>query len=124
LNNKLDLDKLYFETKNHNQIPFGQFNNNAFINGHSNNNNNLINNNQINYPPQFGNNTNLPNQNVGFYQNFNLADLNNNFRISETYIPLDLKDLNIQQHSSQPSQEQKNEKDHFDFVNDLMKKKK
>jgi hypothetical protein len=126
-NNKLDLDKLYSETNNHN-------NNNQFMqyNNNNNNNNNNINNNGNHYPQQFPQNNNnnihmgVPSQNkISYNQNFNLnvADFTNNLKIGENYIPLDIKDYNKQPEKT-PTPEAKNEKHHFDFVNDMFKKKK
>lgn len=73
---------------------------------------------------QYGMNTGP--QHPGVYQNYlSMQDLSGNVRLGDNYVPLDMKDyMNQQQSLSLPQQEQKNEKDHFDFVNDLMKKKK
>ena len=106
-NNKLDLDKLYSETNNH----YSQYNNS---------NGNI----DYKFPHQFAvnNNVNIPNQNISYHQNnnFHISDLTKN-NIGENYSPLDIKDYNIQKDKTLVP---KNEKDHFNFVNDLFKKKK
>jgi len=124
LSNKLDLDKLYSENNKNDafihKVPsnFDQANNS----GHN---------------PQFAqhlynNNQNMPMMNINYHQNYNLSlsDFNNPSNIKiENYVPLDMKDFNnhlpqekIQTNNSEPPK--KEEKDHFDFVNDLFKKKK
>jgi hypothetical protein len=108
------LDKLYSELNNSGQQ--NQYSNNGID---YNNNNQLF---QTN-----NNNFNIQSQNINYYQNFNLniGDISNNLKIGENYIPLDMKDyIKDQDNSSKEVPQSKNEKDHFDFVNDLMKKKK
>lgn len=110
-NNKLDLDKLYSETSN-------QFTPYNIKNVQSKN---------MNLPQQYAlnSNANIPNQNISYYQNYNLniADLTSNLKIGENYIPLDMNDYNKSKEKIQPA-EIKNEKDHFDFVKEMFKKKK
>jgi len=131
LNNKLDLDKLYKENNNNQNSHMNHFNMPHNVpQNHQNN--------HQNYPPQFYNNNNVNvNQNMNhnisnYHQNYNLnvADFNNqtnNLRIGENYIPLDINDYNKQQQLNKEKAstpvETKKEKDHFDFVNDLFKKK-
>jgi hypothetical protein len=107
------LDKLYSELNNSAQQ--NQYNNS----GLDYNNNQTF---QSNY-----NNINIQSQNINYFQNFNLniGDLSNNLKIGENYFPLDMSDyIKNQENPSNQVSETKNEKDHFDFVNDLMKKKK
>jgi hypothetical protein len=91
--------------------------------------NNVHYNNQIspNYPQQQFFNNNFGVQNISYHQNYDLGvTFNTTPSVKlENYTPLDMKDFNHQQQQKQPEpQKKENEKDHFDFVNDLMKKKK
>lgn len=114
MNNKLDLDKLYSEISNSSQQ------NNHNINSVDYGNSQTT---QTNYNY---NNINIQSQNISYFQNFNfnIGDLSNNLKNGENYIPLDIKDYNKSQENVTNQEETKYEKDHFDFVNDLMKKKK
>ena len=107
------MDKLYSELNNSGQQ--NQYSNS----GLDYNNNQSF---QTNYS-----NINIQSQNINYFQNFNLniGDLSNNLKIGENYIPLDMKDyIQNQENTFNQVPETKNERDHFDFVNDLMKKKK
>jgi len=112
LNKKIDLDKLYQENNTNNTNHVNQ---NAINSLHFN---------QV--PPQQFFNNNFGVQNISYHQNYDLGiNFNNaqNVKI-ENYTPLDMKDYNQQAKQQAQDLPKKNEKDHFDFVNDLMKKKK
>jgi len=76
-------------------------------------------------PQQFFNN-NFGVQNISYHQNYDLGiSLNSPYSAKiENYTPIDMNDYNQQTKQQVQEQPKKNEKDHFDFVNDLMKKKK
>jgi hypothetical protein len=135
LNNKLDLDKLYQE--NNTNIHTHMNNHNIMTSNMHFNNMNQVNNMIPNYhqqqqfspqqytPQQFFNN-NFGIQNISYHQNYDLGvSLNTSSNIrTESYTPLDMKDYN-QQPKQIHEEAKKDMKDHhFDFVNDLMKKKK
>jgi len=83
------------------------------------------------YPPQqqYYNNIGMQPNQMNMHNSFNhnydydlgIGNGSSNLKLGENYIPLDMKDYN-QPKSSEPPKV--SAKDHFDFVNDLMKKKK
>jgi len=122
-----------FNQMNGNRNQFNQMNNNQFNqmnNNQFNPNHNQFNQINPNYPPQqFYNNNYGPQMtqmNNQFHQSYDVNFNNSsNIKVGENYTPLDMKDYN--QPSKLVTSEPKKEppKEHqFDFVSDLMKKKK